>query len=58
MALAKRPRLLVLDEPVTGLDPIARRDFMRTLVDAVAAAGLSVLLSCHVALSWNASATT
>jgi len=48
MALAKRPRLLVLDEPVAGLDPIARRDFMKTLVDAVAAGGLTVLLSSHV----------
>ncbi|MGH3713714.1 MAG: ABC transporter ATP-binding protein [Micromonosporaceae bacterium] len=48
MALAKRPRLLVLDEPVAGLDPLARRDFMQTLMDAVAADGLTVVLSSHV----------
>jgi len=48
LALAKRPRLLVLDEPVASLDPVARRDFMRSLVDAVAGSDLTVLLSSHV----------
>jgi ABC-2 type transport system ATP-binding protein len=48
LALAKRPRLLVLDEPVASLDPVARRDFMRSLVDAVADSDLTVLLSSHV----------
>ena len=48
LALAKRPRLLVLDEPVANLDPLARRDFLRALMDAVAAEGLTVLLSSHV----------
>jgi ABC-2 type transport system ATP-binding protein len=48
LALAKRPRLLVLDEPVANLDPVARRDFLRALMDAVAADGLTVLLSSHV----------
>jgi ABC-2 type transport system ATP-binding protein len=48
LALAKRPRLLVLDEPVANLDPLARRDFLRALMDAVAADGLTVLLSSHV----------
>jgi ABC-2 type transport system ATP-binding protein len=48
LALAKRPRLLVLDEPVANLDPLARRDFLRGLMDAVAADGLTVLLSSHV----------
>ena len=48
LALAKRPRLLVLDEPVSSLDPIARRDFMKSLVDAVADGELTVLLSSHV----------
>jgi ABC-2 type transport system ATP-binding protein len=47
LALAKRPGLLVLDEPVASLDPLARRDFMRTLVDAVAERELTVLLSSH-----------
>jgi len=47
LALARRPRLLVLDEPVAMLDPIARHDFMAT-VRAAAADGVSVLLSSHV----------
>ncbi|MBM7774628.1 ABC-2 type transport system ATP-binding protein [Actinokineospora baliensis] len=48
LALAKRPRLLVLDEPVASLDPLARRDFMKTLIDAVAEVDVTVLLSSHV----------
>ncbi|MEV4510374.1 ABC transporter ATP-binding protein [Dactylosporangium sp. NPDC049525] len=48
LALAKRPRLLVLDEPVASLDPLARRDVMRMLVTAVAERDLTVLLSSHV----------
>jgi ABC-2 type transport system ATP-binding protein len=48
LALAKRPRLLVLDEPVANLDPLARREFLRTLVDAVAEEDLTVLLSSHL----------
>jgi ABC-2 type transport system ATP-binding protein len=48
VALARRPRLLVLDEPVAMLDPIARHDFMATVLAAVADDGLSVLLSSHV----------
>lgn len=48
LALAKQPRILVLDEPVASLDPLARREFMKTLVDAVAESGLTVLLSSHV----------
>lgn len=47
LALAKRPRLLVMDEPVASLDPVARRDFMRSLVAAVADGDLTVLLSSH-----------
>jgi ABC-2 type transport system ATP-binding protein len=47
LALAKRPRILVLDEPVASLDPLARREVMRTLVDAVAESDLTVLLSSH-----------
>jgi len=48
LALARRPRLLVLDEPVAMLDPIARHDFMATVHAAAAADGVSVLLSSHV----------
>jgi ABC-2 type transport system ATP-binding protein len=48
LALARRPRLLVLDEPVAMLDPIARHDFMATVLAAASADGVSVLLSSHV----------
>jgi ABC-2 type transport system ATP-binding protein len=48
LALARRPRLLVLDEPVAMLDPIARHDFMATVRAASAAEGVSVVLSSHV----------
>ncbi len=48
VALARRPRLLVLDEPVAMLDPIARHDFMATVLAAAADDGVSVLLSSHV----------
>ncbi len=48
LALARRPRLLVLDEPMAMLDPIARHDFMATVLTAAADDGVSVLLSSHV----------
>src|SRR6516162_7615533 len=48
MARARRPRLLVLDEPVAMLDPVARHDFMATVLAAAADDGVSVLLSSHV----------
>lgn len=48
LALGKRPELLLLDEPVARLDPLARREFMQGLTEAVAEDGLSVLLSSHV----------
>jgi ABC-2 type transport system ATP-binding protein len=48
LALARRPRLLVLDEPVAMLDPLARHDFMATVLTAAVEDGVSVLLSSHV----------
>jgi len=48
LALGKRPELLLLDEPVARLDPLARREFMQGLTEAVAEDGISVLLSSHV----------
>jgi ABC-2 type transport system ATP-binding protein len=48
LALARRPRLLLLDEPVAMLDPIARHDFMATVLTATADDGISVVLSSHV----------
>jgi ABC-2 type transport system ATP-binding protein len=48
LTLAKRPRLLLLDEPVAALDPLARRRFLATLADAVAVGGLTVMLSSHL----------
>jgi ABC-2 type transport system ATP-binding protein len=48
LALAKRPRLLVLDEPVASLDPLARQEFLQSLMGSVAESGTSVLLSSHI----------
>jgi ABC-2 type transport system ATP-binding protein len=48
IALARRPRLLVLDEPMAMLDPLARHDFMAAVMRAVAEDGVSVVLSSHV----------
>jgi ABC-2 type transport system ATP-binding protein len=48
LAMAKRPELLILDEPVASLDPLARREFLRGLMEAVAEQGLSVVLSSHL----------
>lgn len=48
LVLAKRPDLLILDEPLAALDPLARHDFMSALMAAVAAEGLSVIFSSHV----------
>jgi ABC-2 type transport system ATP-binding protein len=48
LALARRPKLLVLDEPVAMLDPVARHDFMAIVLMAAAEDGVSVLLSSHV----------
>jgi ABC-2 type transport system ATP-binding protein len=47
LVLARRPRLLVLDEPTTGLDPVARHEILRELVAAVQDERRSVLFSSH-----------
>jgi ABC-2 type transport system ATP-binding protein len=48
LALAKRPEVLLLDEPVAALDPLARREFLASLAAAVADGGTTVLLSSHL----------
>jgi ABC-2 type transport system ATP-binding protein len=48
LALGKRPDLLLLDEPLASLDPLARRDFLRTLMDAQLETGVTLLLSSHI----------
>ncbi len=48
LALAKRPGLLLLDEPLANLDPLARHEVMRGLMNAVADTGMTVVLSSHV----------
>jgi ABC-2 type transport system ATP-binding protein len=48
LALAKRPELLILDEPVASLDPLARREFLTAVMEAVAETGVTVVLSSHI----------
>ncbi len=48
LALDKRPELLLLDEPLASLDPLARRSFLRTLTGAASASGMTVVLSSHI----------
>jgi ABC-2 type transport system ATP-binding protein len=48
LALAKRPELLVLDEPVASLDPLARREFMNTVMEVVSDRQMTVVLSSHI----------
>jgi ABC-2 type transport system ATP-binding protein len=48
LAVAKRPEVLVLDEPVASLDPLARREFLRGLMEVVVDHGVSVILSSHL----------
>lgn len=48
LALAKKPKLLLLDEPVAALDPLARHDFLSSLAQAVADGGLTVVMSSHL----------
>jgi ABC-2 type transport system ATP-binding protein len=48
LALGKRPELLILDEPVASLDPLARREFLQHLMETVAEGQVSVVLSSHL----------
>ncbi|MET9337590.1 ABC transporter ATP-binding protein [Nonomuraea sp. NPDC003804] len=48
LGLAKRPELLMLDEPVASLDPLARREFMQSLMEATVEHQFSVVLSSHL----------
>ena len=48
LAIAKRPEVLILDEPVASLDPLARRAFLQNLMEVVAERGVSVVLSSHL----------
>lgn len=48
LAVAKRPRVLLLDEPLAALDPLARREFVKTLIDSAIETGMTVVLSSHL----------
>jgi len=48
LATAKRPQVLILDEPVASLDPLARREFLQGLMEVVAGHEVSVVLSSHL----------
>jgi ABC-2 type transport system ATP-binding protein len=48
LAAAKRPQLLLLDEPLAALDPLARREFLKTLLSTVTTTGITVVLSSHL----------
>jgi len=48
LALAKRPELLLLDEPVASLDPLARREFLQSVMEVVAETQMTVVLSSHI----------
>jgi ABC-2 type transport system ATP-binding protein len=48
LALAKQPRILLLDEPVASLDPLARREFLNAVMEAVVDDGITVVLSSHI----------
>jgi ABC-2 type transport system ATP-binding protein len=48
LAIAKRPELLILDEPIASLDPLARREFLQVLMEATAENEISVVMSSHL----------
>ena len=47
LALARRPRLLILDEPTTGLDPVARHEMLTEFMDVLRDDSRSILFSSH-----------
>ena len=47
-AVCHRPRLLVLDEPAGGLDPVARREFLEVVINLLADTGSTVIFSSHI----------
>ena len=48
LAVAKRPELLILDEPIASLDPLARREFLQSLADFIAEHQVTVVMSSHL----------
>ena len=48
LAIAKRPDLLILDEPIASLDPLARREFLQALMESAAEHELSIIMSSHL----------
>jgi len=48
LAIAKRPVLLILDEPIASLDPLARREFLQVLMETTAEHDVSVIMSSHL----------
>jgi len=48
LAIAKRPELLILDEPIASLDPLARREFLQVLMETTAENEVSVVMSSHL----------
>jgi ABC-2 type transport system ATP-binding protein len=48
LAIAKRPELLILDEPIASLDPLARREFLQSLMEFTAGGQVSVVMSSHL----------
>jgi ABC-2 type transport system ATP-binding protein len=47
LALARRPKLLILDEPTTGLDPVARHEVLTEVMEVISSGDRSVLFSSH-----------
>ncbi len=50
LAVAKRPKLLILDEPIASLDPLARREFLQSLTEFIAEQQVSVVMSSHLVM--------